>query len=249
LGKRSPTSKRRAGRRVREQLRAEARQVVRRNRGFFTRYAVGYLAATSCFVAFYVWLGYPRFAWFMGGLLIGFIPSLVTYFLIAQGLAHRQMGGDAETWTAEELEALDRRTWRVFHDVPVRYGNVDHVAVGPGRVYAIETKWTSAGARYVGSLAACARRQADRLSEELSRRGAGRPVVPLLVVWGPGIGQELGDRPKMIEDVRVVAGPHASTWIEKMREAADRLEIDHPAARAIEAVIRDEERAGGGRAT
>jgi len=32
------------------------------------------------------------------------------------------MGGDAEEWTAEELEALDRRVWRVFHDVPVRYG-------------------------------------------------------------------------------------------------------------------------------
>jgi hypothetical protein len=155
VGKRSPTSKRRAGRRVREQLRAETWQVVRRNRGFFIRYAVGYLAATSCFVALYVWLGYPRFAWFMGGLLIGFIPSLGTYFLISQGLAHRQMG----------------------------------------------------------------------------------------------VGQELGDRPKMIEDVRVVAGPHASTWLEKMREAADRLEIDHPAAQAIEAAIRDEARAGGVRGT
>jgi hypothetical protein len=249
LGKRSPTSKKRAGRRVREQLRAEAWQIVRRNRGFFTRYALGYLAATACFVALYVWWGYPRFAWFMGGLLLGFIPSLVTYFLISQGLAHRQMGGDAETWTAEELEALDRRTWRVFHDVPVRYGNVDHVAVGPGRVYAIETKWTSAGGRYVADLAASAGRQAKRLSEELSRRGAGRPVVPLLVIWGPGIGQELGDRPKMVEDVRVVAGPHASTWLEKMREAADRLEIDHPASRTIEAIIREEEHVTGGRAT
>jgi hypothetical protein len=234
------TSKKRAGRRVREQLRAEARQIIRRNRGFFIRYVTGYFAATAAFVGLYVWWGYPRLAWFMGGFFIGFIPALVSYFLVSQGLAHRQMGGDAEVWTADELDALDRRIWRVFHDVPVRYGNVDHVAVGPGRLYAVETKWTSAGVRYLEDLAACAARQAERLGEELQRRGVGRPVVPLLVVWGPGIGQELGDKPRLIQGVRVVAGQHASTWLEKMREAANRLEIDLPAARAVESLIRDE---------
>jgi hypothetical protein len=171
--------------------------------------------------------------------LVGFLPFYFSYFLLSEGIAQRQMGGDAEEWTAEELEALDRRVWRVFHDV-VRYGNVDHVAVGPGRVYAIETKWTSAGIRYLDQLAACAERQAQRLRDELSARGTSREVVPLLVVWGPRVAEELGEQPKRIGDARVVAGRHSSIWLQRMVGAADRLEIDLPAARTIEALIREE---------
>jgi hypothetical protein len=240
VGRDDVSSKKRAGRQVRKRLRAEAWAAVRKNARLIAGFLAVYLTVCAVAIALYHWWGRPGLGWFLGGVLVGFLPCFFTYFLLSQGIAQRQMGGDAEEWTAEELEALDRRVWRVFHDVPVRYGNVDHVAVGPGRVYAIETKWTSAGIRYLDQLAACAERQAQRLRDELSARGTSREVVPLLVVWGPRVAEDLGEQPKRIGDARVVAGRHSSVWLQRMVGAADRLEIDLPAARTIEALIREE---------
>jgi hypothetical protein len=53
-----------------------------------------------------------------------------------------QLGADGEQATADALKALPS-TWTVFHDVrwPGRkYANVDHVAVGPGGVFVIDSK-------------------------------------------------------------------------------------------------------------
>jgi hypothetical protein len=240
VGRHDVSSRKRAGRGVRQQLRAEAWAAARKNGRRLTGFLVVYLAFCVISVMLYHRWGQPSLGWFFGGVLVGFLPFFFSTFLITQGIAQRQMGGDAEEWTAEELEELDRRVWRVFHDVPVRYGNVDHVAVGPGRVYAIETKWTSAGGRYLDQLAACAERQAGRLQEELRARGTAREVVPLLIVWGPKVADELGEQPRRIGAARVVAGRHSSVWLQKMAQAADRLEIDLPASRAVEALIREE---------
>lgn len=236
-------SPRRAGRRVRRQLRAEIRAVVRQNAWRILIFLLLYLALGGIVMVLYRWWGLPDLGAFLAGALVGLLPYFFSTFLIAQGFAPRQMGGTAEEWTAEELEALDRRRWRVFHDVPVRYGNIDHVVVGPGRVYAIETKWTSAGVRYLDQLASSAERQARRLREELSTRGAARTVVPLLVAWGPKLADELGDNPRKIGDTRVVAGRHSSVWLDRMAKAPDRLEFDLPAARAVESLIREEDAA------
>lgn len=56
----------------------------------------------------------------------------------------RYLGYFGERIVAEHLEPLKAQGWRVFHDVPMvsngaRF-NLDHVAVGPGGVFAIETK-------------------------------------------------------------------------------------------------------------
>jgi hypothetical protein len=240
MGRDDVNSKKRAGRRVRQKLRAEAWAATRKNGWRLTGFLVAYLTFCAVAVTLYHRWGHPSFGWFLGGLLVGLLPFYFSTFLLTRGIAQRQVGGDAEAWTAEELEALDRRVWRVFHDVPVRYGNVDHVAVGPGRVYAIETKWTSAGVRYLDQQAACAERQARRLQEELRARGNARDVVPLLVVWGPKLANELGEQPRKIGEARVVAGRHSSVWLQRMVGAADRLEIDIPAARTIETLIREE---------
>ncbi len=52
-----------------------------------------------------------------------------------------RLGFSGERAVGEELNGLMREGWRVFHDVPAdQFGNVDHVLVGPGGVYAVETK-------------------------------------------------------------------------------------------------------------
>ena len=57
---------------------------------------------------------------------------------------NRYLGYFGERVVGEHLEPLKRQGWRIFHDVPaVADGdpsNLDHVAVGPQGVFAIETK-------------------------------------------------------------------------------------------------------------
>lgn len=55
------------------------------------------------------------------------------------------MGTDAEMWMALELRQLDRKRCSVIHVPLPGRADVDHVAIGPGCVYAVEMKWTTYG--------------------------------------------------------------------------------------------------------
>lgn len=50
---------------------------------------------------------------------------------------------DAETTTGQEFNLLMRDGAWVFHDIPYQYGNIDHVIIGSGGVFAVETKGIS----------------------------------------------------------------------------------------------------------
>lgn len=62
----------------------------------------------------------------------------------AQESGNRYLGYFGERLVAEYLEPLKAQGWRIFHDVPALNNghkfNLDHVAVGPTGVFAIETK-------------------------------------------------------------------------------------------------------------
>lgn len=54
-----------------------------------------------------------------------------------------ERGADGETATAQALAALPQDEWTVFHDVRWpgrRFANVDHIAIGPGGVFVIDSK-------------------------------------------------------------------------------------------------------------
>ncbi len=53
---------------------------------------------------------------------------------------HLWLALDGEMATGEELNLLMLRGCRAFHDVPADRFNIDHVVVGPGGVFAVETK-------------------------------------------------------------------------------------------------------------
>jgi hypothetical protein len=53
------------------------------------------------------------------------------------------LGYDAELSVGQELNALMRDGYYVFHDFPAENYNIDHVVVGPTGVFAIETKGRS----------------------------------------------------------------------------------------------------------
>ena len=73
-----------------------------------------------------------------GTLLIGFcFFQSVRLFRMA---IRRNLGVEAELFTGSELSLLMRDGAWVFHDIPYQYGNIDHVVIGTGGIFAIETK-------------------------------------------------------------------------------------------------------------
>lgn len=67
---------------------------------------------------------------------------LALWVIEATGSTTWRLGAEGEQWTAEELAKLGRE-WQTVHAVGIGSGDVDHVATGPGGVFALETKRTS----------------------------------------------------------------------------------------------------------
>jgi len=88
----------------------------------------------------------------LGWLVLTLIVFGATFWLAVRFFAaktresgNRYLGYFGERIVAEHLEPLKQEGWRIFHDIPARGKdgetfNLDHVAVGPGGVFAIETK-------------------------------------------------------------------------------------------------------------
>lgn len=116
-----------------------------------------------------------------------------------------RMGWDAEMATGQELDQLMRGGAAVFHDMPAKEFNIDHVLICPSGVYAVETKSrlkAIAGGKE-GAKVLCegttlsfpdwkdnatveqAHRQAKWLSAELTK-AVGEPIRVLGVVALPG---------------------------------------------------------------
>jgi hypothetical protein len=86
-----------------------------------------------------------------GFLIVGVPTSLVMICVIKarlKSMRTARLGFLGECVVAENLAPLTSEGWRVFHDVPMsgeggKAYNIDHVAVGPGGVVAVETKTIS----------------------------------------------------------------------------------------------------------
>jgi len=117
-------------------------------------FRIGAAALAPVVVALVVFWGVAKFRpqtqlWVGLGLtLIAFVAVLIpAIWWAVRGLMRYRddrLGYAGERFVGDCLEPLKRQGWHVFHDVPGEaHGkkfNVDHVAVGPGGVWAIETK-------------------------------------------------------------------------------------------------------------
>ena len=99
--------------------------------------------------------------WVLVGLAVTLVAFIGTFIVAAHWLTRklsesldRYLGYFGERYVAEWLDPLREQGWRVFHDVPCEAGgkkfNIDHVAVGLGGVFVIETKTRRKGSARPG---------------------------------------------------------------------------------------------------
>jgi hypothetical protein len=145
--------------------------------------------------------------WFLSGISAALMLfySIRNFVRSAKQLRNMRLGWIGEIATAEALNGLLAQGYKVFHDLPAGEFNIDHVAVGPHGVFAIETKLRLRRAIPTGTAHKVtfdgkklifpagetempliqARRQAQWLSEWLSK-ATGQPVKAIPCVSLPG---------------------------------------------------------------
>lgn len=146
------------------------------------------------------------------------------------------MGDLGERWTAGELRTLKQQGWRVVNHVILRQRDIDHVLVGPGGVYAIETKWTAfpwsldgtdERIKFAAQIATGHARDL-RLWQPFHAAGVGK-VTPVVFLWGGKLGELAPSRATTaLDGAVVVAGPLAKHWTQSLTtEELRNDQIDH----------------------
>jgi hypothetical protein len=114
--------------------------------------------------------------------------------------------------------------WRIVNGVNLRgHGTIDHVLIGPGGVFVIESRWASrrcaveqaAIVRIHGSEPVTRARQGAHRVERMLRASSDQidvTVQPMVVVWGPG-SPKFDAGWASVEGVSVYEGRQAEQWI------------------------------------
>jgi hypothetical protein len=163
-----------------------------------------------------------------------------------------RLGYLGEFYTGQELNYLMRDGAYVYHDIPYKYGNIDHIIVSTGGVFVVETKAvrkpsTDEGARNAkvsiknNALAFPhattreplnqAARHAQWLAKELY---VGVPVLPVVAL--PGWFIEGNNRVDNILVINPSRGKFLKSLVKENRISESNLEI---VVKQIEAMARD----------
>jgi hypothetical protein len=130
---------------------------------------------------------------------------------LAQTLRHHLRHADDER---KVVHALRHVGWYVADDVVLPHVDVDHVAIGPAGVLAIQTQWTDrTDAR--GKPAARARIAAHQLRKALAVQELDVEVVPAVLTFGPGLTHEPGGV-KVVDAVAMLNGYQAEEWLTQL---------------------------------
>jgi len=226
-------SGRRAGRRVRQQARQDQLKHLRDYWWAYLGLIVG-LGTATIGAVFFITEPFTRGFWIgtMGTASVGVILHLN---VTLSGASSRASGGAGERYTSEELRKLDQARWCVFDHVAFADFDIDHVLVGPGVVFAVETKWRTRAPDHksLREFAKQAQRSADRLRRFLSTKDVSRNVTPLVVLWGPEHGKVVPPEGKEVDEILVVGGAHHATWRDVLVEQTSRFEVDFASIQAI----------------
>lgn len=202
--------------------RGKARRAQRRFLRERWRPFAAFLLALAVGAAWVAWLMPTQF---LTGMVVGAAmvagPALVwSLTLQVTGTASVMMGDQAEQWTAQELRKLRKAGWRVLNHFVLGKQDMDHVLIGVGGAYLLETKWTKTpwrsdfGRAQVGAAVAQAQANARTLRLWQPVKAQHVHVEPVVVLWGGGVNDwPENERISTVDGTTVVAGRALSRWV------------------------------------
>jgi hypothetical protein len=197
----------------------------RRNRAPF---AVALLMATAFAVP--VWIYFPLGEFYAGLILGGFVGMIVwVRDDPPEFIAKWKRGAEGERQTGRVLKRLEQHGWHSVHDRAGKYGNLDHIVVGPGGIFLLDSKNLSgtvmlaeAGLKtdyadaprdgfthtsLAGAMRGASAHLKDRIAATTELTGWVQAVV---VIWGHFPEAE-AERDKVV----YVSGDHLEAWLSR----------------------------------
>jgi hypothetical protein len=157
-----------------------------------------------------------RFGWQDPRFLGAEVALLSVIFLISRFVLplveRHDRGAKGEEQVGGLLEGLGSRGWHVVHDASLGRGNVDHIAIGPGGVFTVETK-SHPGPVRVGRLHGGVLGQAQAQRKAIEGI-VGEHVEPLVVFSRAWVDRPLSRR----KGVRVVPARMLLSYLDRQPE-------------------------------
>jgi hypothetical protein len=176
-----------------------------------------------------------RFGWQDPRFLGAEVGLLLAIFAISRWVLplveRHDRGARGEERVGRLLEvSLPSHRWRIVHDASLQRGNVDHILIGPGGVFTVETK-SHPGPIRVGRLhgAVLSQAQAQRKAVEAI---VGEHVEPLVVYSRAWVDRPLTRR----RGVRVVPAAMLPSYLERQPPRLDAAAVDSVHARLARAL-------------
>lgn len=155
----------------------------------------------------------------------GVLLAALGLWAVATSFARGGVGDDGSTDTSapggiddgEEhavIGALRAAGWYVADDFDLPYGGVDHIAVGPAGVIAMQVQWTNCPDGRERP-AVRARIAAQQLRRILATQELRVEVVPAVLAFGPGLSTDHAGV-KVVDTVAILNGYQADEWIAEL---------------------------------
>ena len=225
--------RRRAGERLDKQaraLRAERRDLI----GWrYIPVLVIYCAFSSLIILYLAWGSGPEAAWMFAGFAGG--ASLLLLYIATDTVSASRIesAAIAESNTSSEVRKLHRKGWRIVDNLPFDKFDVDHIAIGPGGVVVLETKWTSDGLtdakgrlnQYGEKAVRQVQKNVTPIESVLRRNGSHASVAHAYVVsWGTrSIGAPLSSPQN---GVTVIDGDQVGAFLSSLDPVMSAAEIE-----------------------
>jgi hypothetical protein len=177
-----------------------------------------------------------RFGWQDPRFLAAEVSLLSVIFLISRYvlplLERHDRGATGEEQVGGLLDGLAGRGWHAIHDVSLGRGNVDHVLIGPGGVFTVETK-SHPGPVRVGRVHGSALGQAQAQRRAIERVVGGH-VEPLLVFSRAWVDRPLSRR----KGVRVVPARMLLSYLDRQPQRLTPEDVERTRRRLARALAK-----------
>ena len=175
-----------------------------------------------------------------GGIALLMLSTLVD---VPQTIDAWRVGAEGERRTARHLDGLAEGGFVILHDrkVPGYGGNLDHVAIGPTGVWAVETKSLAGKVEINGDSLKIGGRRQDRIIDQVYREASaiqvamGRSLIEAGVTVVPVICLHRGELPWFNKTVRGVRLASGRQLVRLLRAGEPRLSAEQVQALADEA--------------